>query len=122
MSKVSTRKKLFQSVKILIEKAQQNVVRNVNTTMLLTYFEIGRMIVEDEQQGKQRAGYAKETLSILSDFLVSEFGKGYSITNLEYCRKFYQVYSFRIPQSLTGESQKPKNSPRLLKYKRSSPD
>lgn len=48
MSKVPANRNLFLSVKILIEQAQTHIVRNVNTTMLLTYFEIGRMIVEDE--------------------------------------------------------------------------
>lgn len=102
MAKNLVRKKLFQSVKVLIVAAQQNVVRNVNTTMLLTYFEIGRMIVEDEQQGKHRAEYAKETLINLSSFLTKEFGKGYSVSNLEYMSSFYKTYQFRsIPKSQT---------------------
>lgn len=96
MGKSLVRKKLFQSVKVLIATAQQNVVRNVNTTMLLTYFEIGRMIVEDEQQGKQRAEYAKETLINLSSFLTNEFGKGYSVSNLEYMSSFYRTYQSRL--------------------------
>lgn len=96
MGKSLVRKKLFQSVKVLIATAQQNVVRNVNTTMLLTYFEIGRMVVEDEQQGKQRAEYAKETLINLSSFLTNEFGKGYSVSNLEYLSSFYRTYQSRL--------------------------
>ena len=53
---------LFQSIKILIETAKATVVRNINTTMLFTYFHIGKMIVEDKQQSKERADYAKETI------------------------------------------------------------
>lgn len=100
-------KALFQSVKYLIEEAQQYIVRNVNTTMLLTYFEIGRMIVEHEQKGKYRADYAEETLIQLSKNLTKVFGKGYSTSNLEYMRNFYILYQKRIPQSLIGKSKFP---------------
>ncbi len=83
---------LFQSIKYLIESAKQNIVRNINTTMLLTYFEIGRVIVEDEQKGKERAEYAKETLKNLSGQLTTEFGRGYSVDNLQWMRKFFITY------------------------------
>lgn len=103
MAKVSKETLLFSSIKSLIQEAQKAVVRNVNTTMLLTYFHIGRMIVEEEQKGKNRAAYATETLKQLSKYLIKEFGKGYSYTNLEYIRKFYLIYQNRIPQSLIEE-------------------
>jgi hypothetical protein len=80
MGKAIEQDLLFQSIRQLIEKAKQNIVRNVNTTMLFTYFEIGKMIIEDEQQGKQRADYAKMTIDKLSTDLTREFGKGYSTT------------------------------------------
>ena len=92
MAKTITRKDLFQSIKTLIQQAQQHIVRNVNTTMLITYFEIGRMIVEDEQSGSERAEYAKQTLKILSKDLTKEFGRGYSVDNLQSMRKFYLTY------------------------------
>lgn len=92
MSKVSRSKKLFEAIKALVQQAQQNVVRSINTTMLITYFEIGRMIVQDEQRGQHRAGYAKETLKKLSIDLNNEFGRGYSVDNLQSMRKFYLVY------------------------------
>lgn len=95
---------LFQSVKELIERSQNQIVRNINSTMVLTYFRIGRMIVEDEQNGKERANYAAETLKKLSQFLTKGFGKGYSVSNLEYMRSFYISYQSRIPQSVIGES------------------
>ncbi len=104
MSKVSTKKQLFKSVKFLIDEAKLHIVRSVNTTMLLTYFEIGRMIVEEEQKGSKRADYAKQIIQNLSEFLSYEFGRGYSTTNLEYARKFYLIYQKRIPQSVTGKS------------------
>ena len=92
MSKAISRNNLFQSIKELIQDTQRLIVRNVNTTMLVTYFEIGRMIVEDEQKGKVRAEYAKETLKNLSNDLNKEFGKGYSVDNLQWMRKFYLTY------------------------------
>ncbi len=106
MVKVINRKKIFQSVKTLITAAQQNVVRNVNTTMLLTYFEIGKMIVEEKLQGRDRAGYADETLKNLSIDLTREFGRGYSKSNLEYMSIFYQIYQSRvtsIAQTTSGQ-------------------
>jgi predicted nuclease of restriction endonuclease-like (RecB) superfamily len=106
MSKAIVQDRLFQSIRELIENAQQNIVRNVNTTMLFTYFEIGKMIIENEQQGKQRADYAKMTIDKLSKDLTREFGKGYSTTNLEYFRRFYLLYHNRTPQSLIGKSNK----------------
>jgi predicted nuclease of restriction endonuclease-like (RecB) superfamily len=104
MSKSVSKQQLFQSIKQLIQQAQQHVVRNINTTILITYFEIGRMIVEDEQNGKQRADYAKETLINLSSQLNKEFGKGYSVDNLQLMRKFHLTYQkyetlFRISKT-----------------------
>jgi DUF1016 N-terminal domain len=61
--------------------------------MVHTYYEIGRMIVEDEQQGKERAEYGKQVLKELSNRLTAEFGKGFSADNLENMRRFFLAYS-----------------------------
>jgi predicted nuclease of restriction endonuclease-like (RecB) superfamily len=61
--------------------------------MVHTYFEIGRMIVEDEQQGNERAAYGKQVLKELSKQLMSDFGKGFSVDNLQNMRQFYLAYS-----------------------------
>jgi len=90
----------FSQVVDLIQQSKQQVVRAINQTMVYTYFEIGRMIVEEEQNGKDRAAYGKQTLKALSNRLTVEFGKGFSVVNLENMRKFYLIYS--IPQSATG--------------------
>ena len=113
MSKDLQNKILFQQVVELLQNAQQQVLRTVNSTMVCTYFEIGRMIVEEEQNGKDRAEYGKQILKGLSEQLTNEFGKGFSTDNLENMRKFYLAYSIsesvtRIlqiqkSQSLTGE-------------------
>ena len=84
---------LFDKVTQLLSKARSEVVRSVNKTMVYTYFEIGRLIIEEEQHGKDRAEYGKSILKTLSDKLVKEIGKGFSVDNLENMRKFYFVYS-----------------------------
>ena len=99
MSKDLQNKILFQQVVELLQNARHQVLRTVNSTMVCTYFEIGRMIVEEEQSGKDRAEYGKQILKGLSDELKKEFGKGFSIDNLENMRKFYLAYS--ISESLT---------------------
>jgi len=97
-------KDLFQNIKTLLHSARNQVVRAVNTTMVQTYFEIGRLIVEHEQQGNVKAEYGAETLQTLSDQLASEFGKGFSVTNLKQMRTFYLTY--QKCQTLSDESQK----------------
>ncbi len=84
---------LFHQVAELLQYARRQVLRTVNSTMTYTYFEIGRMIVEEEQNGKDRAAYGKQVLKGLSEQLTSEFGKGFSVRNLEFIRKFYLIYS-----------------------------
>ncbi|AYN03230.1 YhcG family protein [Flavobacterium sp. 140616W15] len=106
-------KVIFQQVVELLQSARQQVLRTVNSTMVCTYFEIGRMIVEEEQNGKERAQYGKQLLKGLSEQLTKEFGKGFSLVNLENMRKFYLAYSIsesvsqisqiQKTQSLTGE-------------------
>ncbi|NRT15600.1 putative nuclease of restriction endonuclease-like (RecB) superfamily [Flavobacterium sp. 28A] len=113
MSKSLQNKILFSQVVVLLQNARQQVLRTVNATMTYTYFEIGRMIIEEEQNGKERAEYGKQILKGLSADLTKEFGKGFSMRNLEQIRKFYKTYSNssslstilynQIPQSLTAE-------------------
>lgn len=83
---------LFQSIKTLLHEARRQVVRAVNTTMVHTYFEIGRLIIEHEQGGNIKAEYGAETLKQLSSELIREFGKGFSLTNLKQMRTFYLAY------------------------------
>ena len=85
-------KNFLTGIVTLLQSAKQQVVRSVNQTMVITYFEIGRMIVEEQQQGKERAGYGKAIVKELSQELKKEFGKGFSVDNLEKMRRFYLVY------------------------------
>ncbi|WP_244165326.1 DUF1016 N-terminal domain-containing protein [Flavobacterium phragmitis] len=86
-------KVIFQQVAELLQNARQQVLRTVNSTMTITYFEIGRIIVEEEQNGKDRAEYGKQLLKGLSQQLTKEFGKGFSIRNLKQIRQFYMTFS-----------------------------
>ena len=104
---------LYNKVSELISNARKSLVRNINYTMVYTYYEIGRMIVEDEQQGAIRAEYGKNLLEDLSQKLSKEFGKGFSRTNLEQMRIFYMIYS--IPQTLSGEFQDVDNECKEIK-------
>jgi hypothetical protein len=61
--------------------------------MVYTYFEIGKLIVEDEQEENDRADYRKMNLNHLSEKLLKDFGKGFSVDNLENMRRFYLTYS-----------------------------
>jgi predicted nuclease of restriction endonuclease-like (RecB) superfamily len=87
------RTSFYNKVSALLRQARQSVVRNINHTMVLTYFEIGKVIVEEEQAGKERAEYGKRLLKGLSLRLTNEFGKGFSLRNLEQMRRFYLTYS-----------------------------
>ena len=84
---------LYSQIASVLSKSRQFVVSTVNTTMVRTYFEIGRIIVENEQNGKSRAEYGKETLKNLSERLTKDFGKGFSVENLDRMRFFYRTYS-----------------------------
>ena len=100
---------LFGKVAELIEIARKKVVTTVNLTMVHTYFEIGRMIVEDEQQGKKRAAYGKAVLKDLSFRLTEKFGKGFSVENLDRMRFFYKTYSSRISSTPLTKLENPNN-------------
>ncbi len=92
---------LYTKVTELLNQARQNVAQTINNTMATAYFKIGRMIVEEEQQGKERAEYGKHILNELSEKLVTEFGKGFSKRNLEQMRQFYLTYS--IAQTVSAQ-------------------
>ena len=87
---------LFERVVSILEQARGNVVRAVNTNMVLAYWLIGREIVQELQGGAARAEYGKQVLEALSEHLVERYGKGYSATNLKYFRLFYQAYPDRL--------------------------
>ncbi len=89
----------------LLQSARNNVIRTVNSTMTSTYFEIGHMIVEQEQGGKERADYGKGLLKGLSQILTKEFGRGFSVTNLQQMKLFYKTYQKQQTLSANSETQ-----------------
>lgn len=93
MANKPTNTKFSSKIVDLLQSARSRVVQTVNQTVVLTYFEIGRMIVEEEQQGKERAEYGRRIIKELSKVLTLEFGKGFSERNIEQMRQFYLVYS-----------------------------
>ena len=96
----------FENVAQLIEQGRQFIGRTADLTMCATYFEVGRMIIEEEQGGKARAEYGAKLLPELAGFLSVRFERGFSETTLKYARKFYQVYQPSIRQAMLDESGK----------------
>ena len=90
---------LIFDIKKIIEESKRQVVRNVNTIMLQTYWSIGKRIVEEEQNGNNRAEYGSSLLKELSKELTKEFGKGFSRSNLQSMRNLYLNYEKRQTQS-----------------------
>lgn len=93
--------KMIDQIRSLLENARQKVAAEVNSTLILTYWQIGKIIVEDEQQNESRAEYGKQTLKKLSKVLTEEYGKGFSRSNLQNMRLFYLAYP--KCQSVTGK-------------------
>lgn len=86
----------------IVNTARVTAARNVNALMTASYWEIGRRIVEAEQNGKRRAGYGERLITLLSADLTLQFGRGFSSRNLEQMRQFYLTWP--IPQTLSAES------------------
>ena len=84
---------IYERISLLLDSARSKTLSFVNATMVHTYYEIGRIIFEEEQNGKERAEYGKETLKNLSALLAATYGKGFSVENLDRMRYFYKTYS-----------------------------
>ena len=88
----------------LLDAARYAAARNVNALMTASYWEIGRRIVEAEQQGRRRAGYGEQLIERLSKDLTSRFGRGFGVNNLENMRRFFLAYSrSAISQTASGK-------------------
>lgn len=85
-------KDLIGQIREIMHTARYNVAREVNNEQLLAYWNIGRVIIEYEQDNSERAEYGKQTLKQLSRVLTKEFGKGFSRSNLQNMRAFYLAY------------------------------
>lgn len=86
---------LLGNIRQVIEQAKAKVHQSVNSVMVQTYWHIGNLIVEHEQQGQERAAYGTKQLESLAKKLSHEFGKGFDISNLRSMRRFYQAFPIR---------------------------
>ena len=93
MDKKEIQTGFLESVSDILKTARKNAKTAVNLSMVYAYYEVGRMIVEEEQHGKNRAAYGQKLLQELSSYLTDHFGKGFSVGNLKNIRQFYKVYS-----------------------------
>ncbi len=93
----------YKQVADLLSSARLNAKKQIDSIIVSTYFEIGRMIVEREQGGKSRARYGAKLIEGLAEYLTQYCGRGFSVVNLKNIRKFYQVYSPAIGQSMTAQ-------------------
>ena len=91
----SQTQKVFEKILKIIEQAKSHVKQVVNSQMVQAYWQIGRLIVEHEQQGQARAEYGKAQLKTLSQQLTQHFGKGFDVTNLRNMRRFYLAFPIR---------------------------
>ena len=91
---------MLQEIKIILDNARNNVARQINKELLSAYWNIGRIICEYEQSTSDRADYGKQTLKVLSKELTKEFGKGFSVSNIQFMRRFYQSYQIQQTASV----------------------
>mgnify|MGYP001244577531 CR=1 FL=1 len=85
-------KNFYEDIKQILDKARSAAFRTVNFLMVESYWNIGRLIVEEEQKGKKRAEYGKYLIKELSESLTKDFGKGFDVSNLRYIRLFYLAF------------------------------
>ncbi len=103
MENIAT-KDFIDKVLSVLENARNQAKMALNISMVYSYYEVGRMIVEEEQNGERRAEYGKAILRELSNRLTDKLGKGFSTENLKLMRRFYIIYSQdRIGQNISAQ-------------------
>lgn len=93
--------KLYDEVLDVIETARKKLFRIANVSMVRSYWNIGRLMIEEEQNGADRAAYGKQVVELLAARLQAIYGRGYNKTNLWYMRQFYKL--FENVHALRGE-------------------
>ena len=91
-SAIASIETLYSDIRDIIEQARDTAYRAVNFAMVQAYWHIGKLVVEEEQSGKQRAEYGNELIKQLSKKHTTEYGKGFTETNLKYMRQFYNTF------------------------------
>lgn len=92
VSQQNAEEQLFAQIKRMLDDARRHIAKTVNSTVVEAYWQVGKYIVEYEQSGKTRAEYGKGVITSLSKRLMSEYGGGFTITNLKIMRLFYLSY------------------------------
>ena len=92
---------LFSQIKTILDEARKKISRTVNSLMVQAYWNVGKYIVEYEQQGEQRAEYGKNVINDLSIRLMKEYGSGFTVSNLKYMRQFF--ISFPISHAVRDQ-------------------
>jgi hypothetical protein len=105
---------IYKRIRQILESAQTNAARSVNTSQVVANWLIGHEIVEEEQKGKRHAGYGEELIAKLARQFRTDGTRGYSEQNLCYVRQFYRVYPELLPpeicHALRGKSEIPRTS------------
>lgn len=100
ISKIESSQQLYSEIRKVLEDSRRSVLRNVNTAMVMAYWNVGKLIVE-AQGGDERASYGNGLIDEIAKKLTDEFGKGFTRSNLRNMRQFYQT--FPICHALRGE-------------------
>jgi len=82
----------LNQIKEIVSNARQRAIQSVNTERVLMYWQIGKLIFEEEQKGKDRATYGTFLIKSISNELQRELGSGFSVRQLERCRQFYRIF------------------------------
>jgi hypothetical protein len=90
----------------LLEDSRRAAAKSINSIMTVSYWEIGRRIVEEEQRGQSKADYGEQIINRLADDLTQRFGRGFSRTNVFQMRQFYLAYRTKV-QTVSGLLPKP---------------
>ena len=111
----AVRGEFYESIAEILRAARSNAYRAVNFVMVEAYWNVGRMIVEEEQQGEERAGYGEALIRGLSGRLTHDFGRGFGVSNLFAFRQFYLAFPiFRtVCGILAGDRSAPENQPSI---------
>jgi hypothetical protein len=91
---------MINEIKAVLKNARRNVAQQVNNELIVAYWNIGRIIVEHEQNSKDRAEYGTQTLKVLSRALTKEFGKEFLVSNIQFMRRLYQAYQIQQTASV----------------------
>ena len=97
----NTYKKLVDDIGTTLQRARENAIKAVNRELVIANWEIGKHIIEFEQNGKEKADYGSSLLTNLSKDLKSNYGKGFGKSNIYLCRQFYLKYP--IFQTVSGK-------------------